>query len=1065
MKTTTTTTTTIAMSASDTMETDAVVASERVENSLEESSPPLVLEEAENVHNLYVPFFTDETTEKVDRSAVIRKMLHRRPAKLPAFIVNSLSADSKKKDIRRVYRRSDYKIVPLGVANDEGWGIRKVREQVRESCERALVPYIIDTLQEAMAGGHIGTISPTDQNNVAFRCADQLSRWAAYNTTPEDMVTYRERRNVSAEKQEREKLIEAMEKLKTSTKTAKIREWDARAMLEVQSGAREGPLPSSNMAYADAVSEMQPSTTTTTGASGAGMQSPYHAQMQMVVALLIETLSDPAPPPPAPPLSEFMRKAVYSVNQILNQARMLSLHDGVLLSVRYASESSPSSALVLHMNEAKMLTLGNNPTNAAQAKVDELLSPWEKARKEEQMNPSGLRRRTINSEGRGDGVIREDLTPLDIGYDCPNRAGYFRSPKDGSYSWSRQDPHYEKHERTGGYLPARAYVPISKPLQYVYLNQNGVRFAMASCFRTIPDILMPTSPMINLLLEGSMPYHMGSHAMLDEYSMLLWAAVERACPKGLRPVAVAKDGSPSAGAAGHGSISAITSLHRGGGGGGGAEGESKESSSKNLESERFEDCSQRAMDMLATARTHCHETNPLPPWCGKWFIPNAYLPRVTSVHDLNRLYSRDNVHYRRLVGEEWLRSAASQGTDRGVQTIMERVSRELSACEKRNMDEESEEIDAMPDEVREAEAEMEWLRHRDTSAAGRAEFVMTLALMASYFDLMESWNANFHTEVRRLREMFQGKERRYPSLPNTRCGGVGMTLRCQEYYEAFWNLCVASTASLLEIHEVIILMLNSRWIDPEKAVLRMTQQQDRAHSKMVRNAHRNTVETVMRRRQKNQGWRMEIVPHLRDIVMSAGHPGFIQAEKTGWIHERVAGPSGVRPDTPTYLDLLVFEEFHGAIPLLDRVRQNETRMHSGNNDGDVSMSTAPLAGDDDDNTTDANVGTQEKEKDEEEEEDSDLNELIERTKKLSVTIGRQQEADPGCVMMYYELPVYHNIKNGSSTNNDTRDQESQGKEKDHSQRKHGLEEQHEEARMHSTSEAEVPGSASKRARS
>jgi len=595
--------------------------------------------------------------------------------------------------------------------------------------------------------------------------------------------------------------------------------------------------------------------------------------------------------------------------------------------------------------------------------VGEIVGVWERARWDEIRNPSGLRRRTINREGRGDGVIQRDLTPLDIGYECPNRAGYYRSSADGAYEWVSEDPNYEKYKREGGCLPARAYVPLGKALQYIYLNENGVRFAMASCFRTIPDILMPTSPMVNLLLEGSTPYHMGSHAMLDQYTMLLWAAVERTCPMSMRPIAdVPKDSDQEL---------EVTPFRRDG---------AEEDSSHDAVVRR----SEWGMEMLSIARTHDHAASPLPAWCGKWFVPHAYMPRVTAVHELDRFYSKANGQYRRLVGEEWLKCAACSSS-LGIATIIDRVGEELKRCQSDQGVEEDEMIDAVPKEV---VKEKEWLLKRDGSAAGHAEYVMTLALMATYFDLMEDWDAQFHRRVRLLREKHLGKTNSL-SLGNRSKSVV--KVRSRAYYDEFWKLCIESTGSLLEIHEVTILMLNSRWVDPDKAVCRMTQQQERVHAKMVENANENAVDIVLNRRRKNWQRRMGLTSLIGDIVTQVEHPSFPER----WIHDRVSGCAN-RPDLPTYKELLLFEAFHDALPTLNAARRTELTTKSdaatamkvdamGDNDG------ADDDGDDDDDDDD---------------DDGLINQLVKKTKELSIAIGREQEADPGCVMEYYELPLH-----------------------------------------------------------
>jgi hypothetical protein len=893
-----------------------------------------------NTSTIRVPLRIEESQETADRLGLLQAMLLKSASKVPAYIASHIRPLSPR------LSRTRYTI--LSVKECEG-GVQDLRSHIRKACIRSLVPYVRSILEDAEKHKKIVAMSVIDRDAIVLRCVSQMADLAIYNTTPYDTLTYRKRsasRAAFASKSEsyKKELAEALQKFRESTRYRNQREHDAKDMALLRSGKHEGPLASSNTVYQDFLANLSLGTSVSDPEPNAAS---YDQQVQTVVAMLIEATT--TPPDSVNRGANFVPKERFNaISQILYQCRTLSVHEGVLVKVQ-ARNAYPNNSNGQQQHVTVKLVLLASEANGicgrdGQDAVDALLEEWRNERKSEMSNPHGLRVHTIFDDsngavaGGGGGIITDKLTPLDVGYECPNRFGYYRSPEEGAYQWDHDDVNYEKHHIRGIHcLPARAYVPVSRGLQYVYLTQNAVRFTMASCFRTIPDILMPTSPMINLLLEGAMPYHMGSHAMLDQYTMLLWVAMERVCPKELRPVVVSQD----------------TNVMQ------------REDRARGLRELRLEHQYRvaRVMDMFRAARSHSHEARPLPEWCGKWFVPYAYMPRVTTQVDLDHYYAPENINYRRHVGDKWAAIPPDNADmPTGVLTILENIRYTMQTLQKKEIPTATKKIG---DEK--LDKKLLWLSKRDDSYAGVAEYVMTLALMAGYYDMMDAWNHDYNIAVAALRANNEDG--------NTR------GIRSQRYYDEFWKLCVKWSARLLEIHEVTILMLNSRWVDVNKAERRMVSQEARTRPDSTANANPDAAHNVSRRHESNMRYQTLILgsERVKGLVE--------QINELPWMQAQVA-EDDKRPGRPTYLQLAVFDIFHEEIPLVEN--------------GDAGASPT-LCQQEQHMEVDSGSGGL-------------MNDLIERTRQLSLQIGKEKEADPTEAMRAYELPLHRkSAGDGEST--------------------------------------------------
>lgn len=849
-------------------------------------------------------------------------------------------------------------------------GFAAVRHLLFETCSAALRPYAIGVLENAQQISQLAPLSTVNQNAIAKRCCDQLSRWALCHEAPEDERRFR-MRNVDIggaigerihaktiddmnNMEHRRALATAIKKWRSSPKYANRRESDSQKLLLIQSGKAQGPAPATNTAYKEAV--------VSSGGESQWLLSDDELAMQDIVTYLMHALTSP----PSESDAATSRR-VTQVNDILRQFHTLGFSNEYVI-VTVERKLSPVTrktsankirrqlsvrreAYVVSTSEGQLFCdLGRRHPHQSAEDVALALDGWKKARIGERMSNGGLVPKSLR--GRNPLDIGGELGELDMGYECVDRAQYFRSEHDAAYRNHDDTATTEGLGIVGDStarpdarrLPPIARIPLSRAFQFGYMQDKGPTFELAACFRLIPDILMPTCPMVNVLLDGVMPYHMGSHAMLERYNMLLRAAIQRVCPDGLFPIAVGEmgDATPLRPAYPHTAVEMYAFVHE----------------------ER-----RKAANALLAKVGACRDWSNMPDWCGTWFDPSAYMPAITPGADVDELYPERNLVHRSVVGaswQAWMLEQQSQGRNIRDQSFLdaaaEVVDRVGAECDR--LENEKDASKPGTGEGREQDERYERLP-LDKSRAGRAEFIMTLSLMGAFLDMLDSWEFRYESRVRKLRE----EDARQNGERSIVVRDMAIPIRSREYYVVLWEICIERTAELLEIHEIILLMLNSRWLDVNKIAPRVDVRAHRLATDKVK-WHPRAVEIVMERRRNNQRRQSHIVDHLEEYRYSAlrMHP---------WMAD-VIPYNGHRHDLPTYMDLALFEEFLRAIPTRDMIRGGQQQQDS------------------------AVIGSA---MEEDAADDGGIAALVERTKALQVNLVNEHVVDPSRIQSYYNMPV------------------------------------------------------------
>lgn len=833
---------------------------------------------------------------------------------------------------------------------------QNLRRVAYASCKNRLIP---------MAYAEIGNSLPgLDQNQaeaIVDRTVSQLSAWSIYGELPPDL------KSLSLAGIPETPLLPsedgpASQANGTSQVPALLRgrrERDAVQLLKAKSGRLAGPVPANNTALRDA--QVPVSSTATTAKRGKAARD--------LVAVLARALT-----------GTDKRGQPKHATRILMQARDLAAGDGVLL-VRNLSDdpSAPQigQAILVRADEAARLVSdqqarhlehntkslkegGSAPLEAAlktvtsTAETKKLLQRWTKARdrEDEQIGKDGLRHRDLEGD-----VLEEYSKPHamgDLGSQCRNRLAYYRS---------------ENIDQQTQSLPPRTCLPISRAMMDVFVHMHRAKFDTTAAWRLAPDAVMPTCPMIQLLIQGPLAYHMSAHALLEQYTALIVFASDRLSPPGVRPPVL------------------------------------PEKDAYIRDSEMIPAGGQKTPSMIAAEIRAVHLFSPfrvaeqawqgLPDWCGRWFLPQAFLPRPQDPATFEIMYPTNDPTW-----HPWIRQVMGtvirKGHMRGAMELTDtalldafgmlctkmeqQLMREKRAARQQTTDgmEEDEGSSSSKDQPmddmswvakyhRGRKERMQVIKEPDRSRAGRAETLMGLVAMPSYYALLRKAAMTQDEDIDRIRVRYG---------PGVNCGNGFCNVRPAAYYDELWDASIKYLTTLLEIHELIILLLHSRWLDAHKARDHMMPAAYRLDRRYVEHATGTVVRNTMDHRKKTLNERLAVDGRVGHLMRgperwSDANGRFTErpAEESGggagaWVHQPVKGQECTgRPDAPPYLQMILFDHLIEYTPMKHE----------------------------------AKVGA-------EKARDEDIMNLIHRTGRMEVHSAKQAELDPTGAARNHQLP-------------------------------------------------------------
>lgn len=147
--------------------------------------------------------------------------------------------------------------------------------------------------------------------------------------------------------------------------------------------------------------------------------------------------------------------------------------------------------------------------------------------------------------------------------------------------------------------------------------------------------------------------------------------------------------------------------------------------------------------------------------------------------------------------------------------------------------------------------------------------------------------------------------------------GNGYVVRPASYYDELWHICIDYLAQMLELHELTLLVLNSRWLDLRKALGRMESAETRISDKNVQHAHPQTVQSVLERREEELMRRVSMDGRGELLLQGPqrwpSSEGHFDGSQSAWFDQPVEGHPD-RPDAPTYHQMVLFDQLIDYTP-------------------------------------------------------------------------------------------------------------------------------------------------------
>ncbi len=767
-----------------------------------------------------------------------------------------------------------------------------VKGKVYAQCQKKVVAMLTAETQKGLPG-----MGLDEQQLLVNRFASQLAAWAVYGEMPADLkqAIGKARADdvftaVGA--------VPAMSRLSSQQGIFKAlpallkgnRQRDALFMLQAEAGIIKGPLPETNLAYRDAQSQ------------GLGVASQaQEAAHQDVVASLAQKL-----------LGADQRGQPKPLARVLMRARDLTA-DGVLVSRDLRQDQHAhdmAECILVCSQEAEQMlkdqrsgeeeeesSSSSSSSGHHQTDTKQLLKAWTSARQDIQKDTT--QRRKLPDQNAMHVMFTTGRPENETGYEISDRAAYYRQPI----------------PKAG--LPRRVGLPVRRDMMTAFMQRHRATMDNVAMWRMAMDAVFPTCPMVNILVDGPMPYHMSGHAMLEEYMTLIRFASDRvASPGGVRPVAPTM----------------------------------AEVWMRDEDVTKVKIKAQASLLAFSPLRAKVTDWNGLPDWCGKWFLPLAYMARPRSHAEFNLLYPEGTLE-RQTLGKVWMNTKGDipasvllecfdQGCNR-VEAVDAKKKGKEKALTKVVEDEETDmEIDARtcshchqkrgdhlhdcPQRIMDSQQKMEKviadrekeLSQPDRSKPGRAETLMVLSAMRAYYGLLQASIAHHDAAIEAIRTRYG---------PGVNCGNGFDAVRPAQYYEELWQAGLQYTTATLEIHEMTLLLIHGRWVDTDKLRSRLVGAQTRLCSAAINHANGLTVDRAVAQRTKALRRRMAV--DGRYSILSKGlakcpdrDGRFVSSngktdEKPKWLLERVRGKKGIRSDAPTYEEMILFDHLMDYVPL------------------------------------------------------------------------------------------------------------------------------------------------------
>ncbi len=769
-----------------------------------------------------------------------------------------------------------------------------LKGKVYAQCQKKVVAMLAAEVQQGVPG-----MGLAEKQMLVNRLASQLAAWAVYGEMPPDLKqavgkaraddVFKAVGTVPAMSS-----LSSKQGIKQTLPALLIgnRQRDALFMLQADAGIIKGPLPETNLAFRDAQSE----------GLGAASQAQEAAHQDVVASLAQKLLGADQRGQPKP------------LARVLMRARDLTA-DGVLVSrdLRQDKHAHDMAECILVCSQEAEQMLKNqrggeeeeeegeeesSSSSIHQTETKQLLKAWTSARDTKYVQFTNERRKLPDQNAMH--IMFTTSRPKDeTGYETSDRMAYYRQPV----------------PKAG--LPRRVGLPVSRDMMAAFMQRHRATMDNVAMWRMAMDAVFPTCPMVNILVDDAMPYHMSGHAMLEEYMTLIRFASDRvASPGGVRPVAPTM----------------------------------AEVWMRDEDVSQVKIKAQASLLAFSPLRAKVTDWNGLPDWCGKWFLPLAYMARPRNHAEFNLLYPEGTLE-RQTLGKVWMNTTGDipptvllecfeQGCDRveavdakkkkkkkpvvvveetdmeiDIRTCRhchEKKGGHLHNCPERIMDSQQKLAKVIADR----EAEMD---QPDRSKPGRAETLMVLSAMRAYYGLLQASIAHHDANIEALRT-------RYGSGVN--CGNGFDSVRPAAYYEELWQAGLKYTVATLEIHEMTLLLIHGRWVDTDKLRSRLVGAQTRLSSEAIKHANGLTVDRAVSQRTKALRRRMAV--DGRYAILSKGlqrcpdrEGRFASSckteEKPKWLLDRVAQHKKAklpcRADAPTYEEMILFDHLTDYVPL------------------------------------------------------------------------------------------------------------------------------------------------------
>lgn len=771
-----------------------------------------------------------------------------------------------------------------------------LKAKVYAQCQKKVVAMLAAEMKNGVPAMGI-----TEKQVLVNRLGSQLAAWAVYGEMPADL------KQAVGKARADDILKAAAGDVKTIPALLKgTRQRDALFLLQADAGIIEGPLPETNLAFRDAQSQ--------------GLESVSQAQeaaRQDVVASLAKKL-----------LGANQRGQPKPLARVLMRARDLTA-DGVLVSRDLRQDKHAhdmADCILVRSQEAEQMLKnqqgleeegeeenGSSSSSVRQTDTKQLLKAWTSARGD--LHKDVAQRRKLPDQNAMHLMFTTGRPKNETGYETSDRMAYYRQPV------------------PSGGLPRRVGLPVRRHLMDAFMQRHRATMDNVAMWRMAMDAVFPTCPMVNILVDGAMPYHMSAHAMLEEYMTLIRFASDRvASPGGVRPVAPAM-----------------------------AEVWMRDGDLKDVTKTKLK--AQASMLAFSPLRAKVTDWNGLPDWCGKWFLPLAYMARPRNHAEFTLLYPEGTLE-RQTLGRVWMNTTGDipptvllecfdQGCNRAEAEAAKKKRKEKKSAAKVEEEDIDMEIDARvcgrcrqskghhlhdcPEGIMDSKQKMEKMiadrevemSQPDRTKPGRAETLMVLSAMRAYYGLLQASIAHHDAAIEAIRMRYG---------PGVNCGNGFDSVRPATYYEELWQAGLEYTTATLEIHEMTLLLIHGRWLDTDKLRSRLVAVQTRLCPEAIANANGLTVDRAVSQRTKALRRRMAV--DGRYSILSKGlqrcpdrqarfasckteeKPGVLGtasvSTRPGWLLERVRHKktkTAWRADAPTYEEMILFDHLMDYVPL------------------------------------------------------------------------------------------------------------------------------------------------------